>query len=213
MTPASTTKPVPKLWPGSTIVIFATGPSLCQEDVDYVRGKAPTIAINDAYRLAPWADVLYSSDNPWWKKHKGVPTFQGLKFGICPRKKQKFHFGHFPDIHALENTGSQGLEREPTGLRHGLNSGYAAINLAYHFGATRILLLGYNMSHLRGKSHFFGDHQGLSNSSSYITFLRQFPYLRDELRKEGVQVINCTDETRLHAFREAPLRDVLPEDV
>jgi len=72
-------KTVPCLWPDSTIVCMATGPSLTQADCDYVRELGvPTIAINDAHRLAPWANVLYSNDRMWWRKYKGVPSFTGV---------------------------------------------------------------------------------------------------------------------------------------
>jgi len=37
------------------------------------------LAINDAYRLAPWADWLYACDDRWWRfHHEAVAAgFQG----------------------------------------------------------------------------------------------------------------------------------------
>lgn len=214
---------IERLWPGATIACLATGPSLTQEDCDYVRGKSRVIAINDAHRLAPWADVLFSADRQWWRYYDGVPTFAGMKIGIgsAPGKDNPFgptrqhpngpiHPG-YPDIVVLKNTGYNGLETESNGLRHASNSGYAAINLAMHFGAARILLLGYNMGFLKGRAHFFGNHpQGLNqNEALYSGFRSSFDDLVEPLKALGIEVINCTPETSLIAFPVRDLREVL----
>lgn len=198
---------VPKLWPGETIVCIGTGPSLTQADVDLVRGRARVIAVNEAYRLAPWADVLYSSDQLWWPRQQGAPAFGGLKFGISPRKGMKpATFGRCPDVKILLNTGPLGLEQQPIGLRHGQNSGYAAINLAVHLGATRIILLGYNLGKVGRAMHFNGTP---GSGASYDKFARNYATMVDPLKQFGVEVINCTQPTRLTCFRRADLRDVL----
>src|SRR5690606_24516492 len=124
---------------------------------DFVRGKAPVICINDAHRMAPWADVLYSSDRSWWPHYKGVPSFGGLKFGIGSGIGKANAFHQLPDVSVLRNTGYDGLEMAPTGLRNGRNSGYAAVNLAVHLGASRVVLLGYDMGWQGAKAHFFGS--------------------------------------------------------
>lgn len=200
---------VPKLWPGSTIVCIGGGPSLTPADVDYCRGKARVIAINDAYRLAPWADVLYASDVAWWKKHNGVMTFAGLKYGAIAPATNPWH------VQALRNDGPSGLCLNPNGLRVGGNSGYQAINLAVHLGAARILLLGYDMSREgkngKGRSHWFGEHpKGLAGNSPYVAWLGQFPTLVAPLKQLGVVVINCTRRTVLTTFPQRPLEVALP---
>src|SRR3990167_1952589 len=113
---------VPHLWPGSTIVGMGGGPSLTPEDVDAVRDRAHVIAVNDAYRLAPWADVLYAADAKWWRWHQGVPTFPGLKYTVQPEAAV------WPGVQVLQNTGERGVEIDPRGLRTGRNSGYQAMN-------------------------------------------------------------------------------------
>ena len=55
------------------------------------------------------------------------------------------HLDDYPAIRMIENTGSDGLEPRPTGVRTGGSDGYQAINLAFHFGVKRIVLLGYDM--------------------------------------------------------------------
>lgn len=197
-------KGVPKLWPGATVLCMGTGPSLTQQDVDFVRGKARVIAINDAFKLCPWADVLYGCDGSWWEWNKGARDFTGMKFGMTVRP------GHFRDVVRMRNAGSKGLCLERDGLCTGRNSGYQAINLAVHFGAARILLLGYDMSRDRnGRSHFFGEHPRRAKPSPYPAFREVFPTLVKPLARLGIEVINCTRRTELKTFRLMPLEEAL----
>jgi hypothetical protein len=200
---------VPRAWPGETVTVIATGPSLTQDDVDLVRGKTRVIAINDAYKLAPWADCLYATDAKWWHWHKGVPSFTGPKWSL--EHSQWRIIGRsvlYPDVQRLRNTGHNGLEHDPTGLRNGRNSGYAALNLAYHYGAQRILLLGYDMQKRGGKSHFFGEHPN-GQQSPYPQFRQIFTTLVKPFAKAGVEVINCSRNSVLSAFPKAELRQAL----
>lgn len=186
-----------RLWPGATVVILASGPSLCQGDVDLVRDKTRVIAVNDAYRLAPWADALYAADEKWWRWHDGVPGFRGLKFSIAPKPKG------WSVAQVLRNTGRTGLELDPTGLRTGYNSGYQAINLAVHLGAARIVLLGFDMQ----GDHFFGSHRDGSRPA-FSHCLSAFPTLVEPLAAAGVEIVNATRATKLMAFPRVVLEDV-----
>jgi hypothetical protein len=187
---------VPKAWPGETVVVIATGPSLTADDVDYCRGKARVIAINDATRLAPWADALYATDAKWWHWHKGVPEYTGPKWSL---EHSQWHNTRalYPDVQRLRNTGPGGR-----------NSGYAAINLAVHYGASKIVLLGYDMQAVKGKSHFFGEHPQ-KNTSPYAQFRQAFTTLVKPLAKLGIEIVNCSRNSVLTAFPKAELRDTL----
>lgn len=200
---------VPRSWPGQTVVCVATGPSLTAEDVASLRGRWPVIVINDAYRLAPWADALYAADVKWWRWHDGVPGFAGAKWSIehsMWRGKDTL----YPDVQRLRNTGPSGLEHDPTGLKNGRNSGFQAINLAVHYGAARIVLLGYDMQPRHGQSHFFGEHPN-NQKSPYDQFRRQFGTLVKPLRKVGIEVVNCTRASVLDCFPKRSLDALLAE--
>ena len=66
---------VPELWRGRTCAILATGPSLTAEDAQQVAAHFPVIAISDACKLRPQAEILYSCDAKSWNNHGGVPEF------------------------------------------------------------------------------------------------------------------------------------------
>lgn len=202
-------KPVPRLWPGETFVIVASGPSLTQEDVDFVRGKARVIAINESFRMAPWADALYCCDARMWKwlhadrkRYGNVHAFTGLKFALTKDSAK------WPNVRVLQNTGPAGLEPKPNGLRTGRNSGYQAINLAVHLGAQRVLLLGYDMQRTGGKEHWHEDHPNRTRSP-YPQFRQSFAKIVEPLKAAGVEVINCSRETALECFPRMCIQDAL----
>jgi hypothetical protein len=205
-----------QFWPGATIVCLASGPTLTDGDVARVRASGlPVIAVNDAIRLAPWAPVLYSSDRAWWRFYRGVADYTGLRVSVGSKRGAADPILGGPwaaPIVVLRHTGVEGLESDPTGLRTGGNSGYAAINLAVHLGARKVLLLGYQGGPLAAQSHFFGRHPvGLTESTetNYAAFRRAYETLAPALAAGGIAVRNCTPRTRLHAFETADLRDEL----
>jgi hypothetical protein len=197
---------IPRLFPASTIACVGGGPSLTAADVARLRGHVRVIAINDAYRLAPWADVLYACDAAWWRVHRGVPAFRGVKVSLGTPPAS-------PDgIVRLANTGVDGLELAADGLRTGGNSGYQAINLAVHLGARIILLLGYDLQRAAtGRAHWFGDHPGcLNQRSPYASFRRHFATLIAPLAALGITIINCSRQTALTCFPCQPLDAWVP---
>lgn len=187
---------VPRLWPASTIVCLGTGPSLTQADIDACRGRARVIAIKDAIQFAPWADVLYSCGGDggrWWHRHgDALAWFTGLRYTLDPKAAQW--------ATVLKNTGFDGIETDPSGLRIGKNSGYQAIGLAVHLGAKRIVLLGYDM--MPGpddKDHFFGQHHH-GVRVPFAHFRPFFESMIEPLRALGIQVLNATRRTALECF-------------
>jgi len=193
---------VPRLFAGQTIACLGTGPSLCLEDVERLfRAGARLIAVNDAYTLAPtWMAALYAADAKWWRWHRGAPSCPGLKYTIEPQPDT------WPELQVLRNTGREGLESDPSGLRTGHNSGYQAINLAVHLGAARIVLLGYD---LQGR-HFFGEHPDRT-VPPFQAARRAFETLVAPLAAIGVPIVNCSRATTLTAFPRETLATALLE--
>lgn len=193
---------VPRLWPGSTIVVLASGPSLTPQDVAYCRGRAKVIAVKDAIRLAPWADVLYgcgADPGDWWKRHgDSLKDFSGLRYTLDSNASRW--------ATVLRNTGPVGLELDPSGVRTGKNSGYQAVNVAVHLGARRIVLLGFD---LEGNTHFCGPHPDSYSRPNYREFAELFDTLVAPLQTLGVEVFNASRSTTLTAFPRVSLEEAL----
>lgn len=194
---------VPPEWKGGTAVCIGGGPSLTSAQVDYCRGKARVLAINDAYRLAPWADMLYGCDDKWWSWHSEAAEFAGLKV-TQGRNKRAPACVRRVDI----DTRGKGLSRDPARIHGGKNSGYQAVNLAYLLGAARILLLGYDMRLVESRAHWFGDHPDRIRSN-YENWITNFQTIAAQLPELGVEIINCTPGSALRCFPMRVLEEVI----
>jgi hypothetical protein len=201
---------VPRIWKGETVAILGSGPSMSREVADTVKGRCKVIALNDQAidkvvdgakvpALAPWADVLFAADAMWWRLHETqVAAFKGLKVSRGWRAPIR-------GIHYLLSAGQNGVDQRPTHLC-GINSGQMAMNLAYHFGASRILLCGFDCKGGR----WFGNHpRPLSNTHHYKLWLKQFERIAASYKKRGVEVLNCTPGSALKVFPFADLTQAL----
>jgi hypothetical protein len=192
---------VPPMWAGRTVAILASGPSMSAEVAATVRAAGvPTIVINNTFRLAPWADMLYAADAEWWAHptNKDAHGFAGLKVSVSA----------VPGVQRLRNTGTEGYDADPAAVRTGSHSGYQATHIALHAGAKRVLLCGFDMH----GSHWHGRHvDGLRETQQvhYAKFIARFQTLVEPASRLGVDIVNCTPGSALCAFRFAPLEDAL----
>lgn len=186
-----------------TVAILATGASLTPQQVATVRrahqhARLAVVAVNDAFRLAPWADVLYAADSAWWKVNADdALAFVGLKFTADQMTPYRC-------VTRLKQTGLTGYDPEPGSVRTGGNSGYQALHLAIQSGAERVLLLGYDM----GGAHYFGAHKPPLRNTTPDTYLKW----RDrfaELNGRGAHIINCTPGSALTCFPRGELESEL----
>jgi hypothetical protein len=201
---------VSKGWEGRTVVCIATGPSLTAEQVEQVRLSAvPTITVNDAYLMAPFAAVTYFADLKWWKWHKDRAewkAFQGQKCSI-------WIGGEMPAdtaVYLLRNVPEQnvGLSRNPGAVCTGSNSGYQAINIATLAGAKRVVLLGYDAQSVNGRDHYFGAHPDKSKPP-YDAIRIRFREAVAAAKAIGVEILNATPDSKIEAFRKVTLAECL----
>lgn len=187
------------MWAGDTVAILAGGPSLTQADADYCRGKCRVLAINNSYMLAPWADMLWFCDRRWYEWHKeSLAEFNGL---ICTLENYDLEDERIKHVH---NFGRDGFHPDPDGVKTGRNSGYQAMHLAIHLGVRRMLLLGYDMRFVSGRSHWHGGHSVPVSERMYAqSMVPLFATLKPALTERGIDVINCTPGSALKEFRYA----------
>lgn len=192
---------VPRLWQGSTVVCLGSGPSLTLADVERVRTHAvKIIAVNDAINFAPWADVLYAADVKWWQWYPYWTTIPGLRrFTTSPAMRIGW-----PTVTALTGLPSRlHLSLSASALVTGGSGGYGAVNLAVLFGATRIILLGYDMmAGADGANHFFGEHSDGSHLA-YSSRLKPWPALAAAVQRQGVTLLNASRRTALPVPQES----------
>ena len=220
-------------WGSYTAVLIAGGPSLTREHVELVRGarevdRVRVIGINDAYLIAPWADVIYAADSKWHKWH--AAGIDKPKLGMIAaevRLRWSAYMGQKcsienslggiedPNVHILRNKygdsnhGAE-LSLDSERLAPGRHSGFQALNLAVLAGCKRVLLLGYDAkdSH-EGDKHWHGDHPSQSNTSVYALMRQAFSLAERGLKAAGVSVINCSPHSAIDTFPKIDLQDAL----
>lgn len=198
-----------------TFVCIASGPSLTQADVDHVRGRARVLVVNDNWRKAPWADVHYGADGAWWELYwpeiRAHTRCERWTMGAKTAEELGLNLAHRLDGCGLSDVrGRIYLGQVPGNPQANSDSGFHAIQLAYQYGAQRIVLLGYDLQHTAGKAHWFGDHpDGFNNAPNIQGWRPKYDYLARLLADAGVELINCTRQTALTAVPRRDLRAVL----
>lgn len=209
--PKMASQRIPSCYPNRAAVLFATGPGLTPESVELIRpyhasGKVVAFGCNDSYRLVDYLDVHYACDGPWWKIHKDK-VFQKLP-PDCQVWTQDKKTAQDLSINLILGKHQNGLDLEQRdNIYFGSNSGYQLLNIAYHYGIRKFLLVGYNMGVVDHKTHFFGDHpQGLAKTSPYKKFIENYGTIQQEVKD---MVINCTPNSALTCFNKLDLEEAL----
>lgn len=191
--------------------------------------RVRVVVVNDAYLLAPWADVHYAADAKWHRWHtQGIEkpliglsaaevrerwaAFAGERCSIqssAPHVDERVHLlrnKHFPLVQDGE------ISTDPLLLTTGRNSGFQALNLAILAGARRILLLGYDGAPgADGRAHWHGEHPEVALASQYEAFRRSFSAAERSIEAVGVTVINCSPGSAINSFPKSALEDALEE--
>lgn len=190
-----------------TIVCVAAGASLTAKEVAYCHGKADVLAVNRSFEMAPFARWMYACDGDFWLAYPHALAFKGERWTQDRFAAKKYGLNY---VESREGTtlGADFVGWGQTAANGGGNSGFQALNLALHFGATRILLLGYDMC----GAHWHADHKHPCANPlphNFDAWIKGFEAAVPQLARIGVEVINCSPKTRLHCFRRAPIDKVL----
>jgi hypothetical protein len=177
-------------WAGHIAIVVASGPSAALEPLELYRDRAKFIVVNDSWKLAPWADVLFACDEAWWRLNDGCPQFKGRRVTASPNCMS--HYG----IDVFFSTGT--------------NSGLRALYLAQRLGANPICMVGFDM-HPKNGVHWHKPYDRLRNPSAaeMRTWRNETEWAAARFKEKGVQVINCTPGSALTKYPYIPLERVL----
>lgn len=163
----------------------------------------PIFVANDAFRLAPDAALLFACNWQWWDaRWDQVKDLPAEKW--TTRKESAEKYG----IRWIAEANRPGLSTDPAVLHHGHSSGYQLLGMAYRAGATRIVLVGYDMTfapdydgaaHRIGSSprHFFGEYEPelqhwprvQVRNGVHVELLGLYRSVADQ---GAVEIINCS---------------------
>lgn len=177
-------------WTDHAAVVVASGPSAISVPLELFRYRAKFIAVNDSWKLVPWADALYACDESWWDVNNGLPEFAGRRFTASPRTMRRYGIDLFCST--------------------GTNSGLRAAYLAERFGANPICLVGFDMHAKRG-IHWHHPYERLRNpgASQMKEWVKETDLAAELFKRRGVKVINCTPGSALTKYPYMPLEQAL----
>ena len=210
-------------WPnlkGKTVAILASGPSMTRAQCDLVRGTDWTaVAINETWRLAPWAAVLYGCDWAWWAaKAPTVEEFDGMRvvgtvanvknMKVLPpeMKWQESLLNYIPVI-----AGQSQPLWEGRALGAGSNSAFQVANWVARCGATRIFLLGVDCHSPNNHWHGGHTHPMAQNQKPTLmaTWLAAWKNAAPQFIERDIEVINCSPGSALKVYPRADLADMV----
>ena len=227
---------VPPMWTNGTAFILGGGPSLqlmAGIDVHELNNKrifrqlrehflpllkgVRVIGVNSAFKLGEEiVDICWFTDNGWYIRNKPeLKNFSGLKVHCCNK-------------HILR-IGTKWLKRKrPQWGIHtkfndtvcwNANSGGSAINLAYHLGVTRVVLIGFDMKKVENRNNFHTEHAhgGYCQKGGYPKDWNPYPRFAigfDKIKKQAdvldnFTIVNATPGTALEIFKKVKLEDEL----
>ncbi len=143
------------------------------------------VVVNDAFRLAPWAEALAAQDPDWWYENPDAFEFKGGRYSSVA----------FRSVYAIGYT--EGISQESP-------SGLLGLHVAIALGAKRVLLLGFDMH----GGHYFGPHKWPLSNTPPARF-EWFKAAFGAYPLRGVEVLNCTPGSALTCFPMVDLADAL----
>ncbi len=187
------------------IFIVGGGQSLEDFDWSFLHDRA-TIAVTNSFKKLPNAAYIYFSDIRFWNwQRAGLLAHKAAKITTAKIPKNITSVARYK-VSCVKN---KAIDFRKGYLKLGNSSGYAAINLAVHLGATEIFLLGYDMHADTGKNHWHSDYPIKNKSHIYArNMLKFFDAAAKELAGAGIKVINFGETSKIECFAKLKLEAV-----
>lgn len=220
-------KPIEPIFDGETAVLIATGPSLTDEQLNFVRASnAKVFTINNVYQRYPETDVHLSCDFPWWCHY--FPTDVRLQELKAPRYTWHPVIAKEYGIDYIKGVDKPGLSTDRSVIHINHGSGPMAINLAAHYGISKLILIGHDMKfapdykpHQQDPGsvsrHYFDEYPkhlqhwpsvkvGKSAPGVLDGLIERYDQMTYQLENVfGMDVVNCTPGSALTTFRKGDL--------
>lgn len=215
---------------GKTGVIIGTGPSLTAEQVDYIGwarhdDRCRVFGVNNAFKIAPFLDVLMSCNIEWWQQYANDPAFIDFKkVSRCDLWTWDAPTANRYGINHVPGKWRDSFSTDPGFIHYGHASGFQIMNLAYHYGIREFVLVGYDMRYLPGYQrgtrkagqgrHFFGEYPAklqhwpkVGPKGEFTGLLKVFKTIDSSAL--GIRIINCTPDSALDFFENSELKAII----
>lgn len=188
-----------------TVFLIGGGPSVKEllPDINILRGKN-IITTNNAYQLFPDAIAHHFGDRVWTEWHRDKITDK-----FCTVSNVERPYWENSCVTCFYAPDSAIAIAEHKDYLSGNNAGHHVINLAYHLGFKRMILIGYDLHPVKN-CHWHNDHQRPTNLGNFedvmIPAFKRIVPLQEKL---GFVVLNANRQSNLKCFEFCDLVDYL----
>jgi hypothetical protein len=197
---------IPREWPGERCFILCGGESVNQVRDLIPRLRGRWIVVKEGVLLKPDADVLFiAGEGSDTIARPLIPKFRGTH--ILVRGKSSPFLANVSK-RVTRTKDHTRLCELPTHVC-GYDSGTSAINAAYHFGATEIVLIGYDMVGHRWFNGEWTHPMPRIPVDHHQTHLGPLKALAADCRARGLRVVNTSPISRERWFERGRLEDFL----
>lgn len=230
---------IPRIWEGGDVWIIGGGPSMPRQfDVPetiiqkvcngtlppsayspYMKGihKKHIIGVNMAYKIGTWIDMIIFGDSGFYLKERTeLCKFPGIKVSCHPDSRNESWIKYV----GRDSSHIRGISTQSNAISWNSNTGAAAISLAVHTGAKRIILLGFdmnidgqNMQHwhnLYGKGPVDDDRR--RQRLPFGRHMLGFPTIEEDARRLGVEIINASPDSAIKCFPKMTVKEFLSNE-
>ena len=227
---------IPKIWQDGTAWIIGGGTSILDEfgiPLDLARkiiqGELPlseyskylepihgkhTIGVNHAFLIGNWIDVFYFSDTAMWDNEQlteQMMEFRGLRITNNAVYTDEMYDQTGLKYVKRSEKKRYGLTDEKDAVCFNNNTGLSAIDLAYHFGAKRIILLGFDMTIGPLNSHIHNINTRLSRGEdptrSFKRHMLSVGNIWKDARDNGIEILNASQISKIPVFPKVRAKD------
>jgi len=160
-----------------------------------------------AQELALGPDALLFTDHNWFEDNEEwVRGFGGLRFTLSRASSNEC-----PELLRLENSWMEEFKPQGVGpLRDGRSSGHRIVSLSVMLGAKYVLLLGFDMRLVDGRSHYHNEYHNNENGRLYQDeFIASFGGWYNDALRVGCEILNATPNSALEEFPQISLEKFL----
>lgn len=192
---------VPREWPDSTILIVCSGESAGPQKDLIRRFPGPVIAVKHGVYLRPNAEVLFLSGDGAEMALPLIEAFTGQYIVVRAKSSPLF------PVHTkrVTRTKEHGALCELKNHVGGYDTGTSAINLAYHLGATTIVLAGYDMT----GGHFCKHPLQNPPQQHFVRHMKPLYDLNADATRKGIRIVNVSPISAVTAFEKQSLEAFL----
>lgn len=220
-------------WGGTrTAIVIGTGPSLkhagdvlLKQVTDARSDGVFVFGVNNVFLSRFPLDGFFANNPEWWDYYGNSRALrtrieEGMQaWTWSERVAETYGVSWIPGRWSGHLPGARrrvcGLSSDPSFIHYGHGSGYEVLNVAYHCGIRRMLLVGYDLRYPpRDRRHYFGEypvalrHYPKTGPDGEMTGLLDI-YETIDTRALGLEIVNCTPGSALKRFPFMDIQEAL----